>query len=297
MISKETNKKLQSPIPTVKFPESKMQVVSPSKEKLVYLDNYFLCESKYYKWEENEGRPLPGSSPHICARESVLKMLLEAEKLIPKGYRFKVYDAYRPIAVQQALWDYFRAKKVEENPNKNPEEIDKLTAFCVSFPSYYILEPSLHNTGGAVDLTIVDPSGKELDMGCKFDEFTDKAWTNHFECYEDNEGVRNNRRMLYNAMISVGFTNLPSEWWHFDYGNDKWAWFHHTSPFYAGILDAKVKDSAPYRNSKKVQEIDSMQQEYVDNMDKMEKICKSIAMSLALEQKEYSSCYAKDEKV
>lgn len=276
---------LTKQIPTIEFPSNKMQVVSPKKEELVCLNDYFLCESKYFVWEENGGKPLPGSSPNIYARKTVKNMLLKAEKMLPQGYKFKIYDAYRPIAVQQALWDYYREKKKKEYPNKTEEEIDKITAFCVSFPSYYILEPSLHNTGGAVDLTIVDNNGKELDMGCKFDEFSNKAWTNHFEVYEKNEQVRNNRRMLYNVMTNVGFTNLPSEWWHFDYGNDKWAQLNKTTPFYVGILDANIKDSIPYQNSKKIKEVDSMQQEYVDIISEIQSNCKAIAMKLTQEQK------------
>ena len=198
---------LNIPIPTVEFPTSKISVGSPSQEKLVYLNNYFVCDSQYNHWKEDNGKPLAGSSPYIAVRETVLKKLKKAESFLPDGYRFKIYDAYRPIAVQQSLWDYFRAKEKAKNPHLSEEEIDKRTSFCVSFPSYNILHPSLHNTGGAVDLTIIDKNGNELDMGCEFDDFTEKAWTNHFEpdCYngERNFAARNNRRMLYNAMISA----------------------------------------------------------------------------------------------
>ena len=275
---------LYQPIPTIKFPENKIPVSFPVNESLVYLDNYFICDSKYNHWAEDNGNPLAGSSASIAVRETVVKMLLQAEKLLPEGYYFKIYDAYRPIAVQQALWDYFRQQKVKENPNLSDAEIDKLTAFCVSFPSYNVLEPSLHNTGGAVDLTIIDSDGNELDMGCEFDEFTDKAWTNHFEpdYYngERNETVRNNRRMLYNVMKAVGFTNLPSEWWHYDYGDDKWAQLNHTAPLYAGILDAKLRNSVPYPNMDKVQELDIKQQSMITTIIDIRNTCKDISLQL-----------------
>lgn len=275
---------LYQPIPTIKFPENKIPVSLPINEPLVYLDDYFICDSKYNHWVEDNGNPLAGSSASIAVRKTVCKMLLEAEKLLPEGYCFKIYDAYRPIAVQQALWNYFRQQKVKENPSLSDAEIDKLTAFCVSFPSYNILEPSLHNTGGAIDLTIVDSNGNELDMGCEFDEFTDKAWTNHFEqdCYngERNETVRNNRRMLYNVMKEVGFTNLPSEWWHYDYGDDKWAQLNHTTPIYVGILDAKLRNSVPYPNMNKVQELDFRQQFMVNIIIELRNTCKDISLQL-----------------
>lgn len=275
---------LYQPIPTIKFPENKIPVSFPVNESLVYLDNYFNCDSKYNHWVEDNGNPLEGSSASIAARKTVVKMLLQAEKLLPEGYYFKIYDAYRPIAVQQALWDYFRQQKVKENPNLSDAEIDKLTAFCVSFPSYNVLEPSLHNTGGAVDLTIINSNGNELDMGCEFDEFTDKAWTNHFEpdCYngERNKTVRNNRRMLYNVMKAVGFTNLPSEWWHYDYGDDKWAQLNHTAPLYAGILDAKLRNSVPYPNMNKIQELDVKQQSMITTIIDIRNACKDISLQL-----------------
>ena len=47
--------------------------------------------------------------------------------------------------------------------------------------------------------------------------------------------------MLYNVMTAAGFTNLPSEWWHYDYGDNMWAQLTGGKPFYAGILDADVR--------------------------------------------------------
>lgn len=154
------------------------------------------------------------------------------------------------IAVQQALWDYFRNNIAKNNPKKSSVQIDRMTEFFVSKPSYDILVPSLHNTGGAVDLSIIDTASNEIDMGCKFDDFTDKAWTHYFESDVNPDStyksIRENRRMLYNIMISVGFTNLPSEWWHYDFGDSKWAQLKHTKPVYAGILDAGLRDAVPY---------------------------------------------------
>lgn len=255
------------PIPQVEFLSNKLPVADPSDEPMVYMDDYFLIDSKYNRWVEQDGAALPGSSPSIMCRRTVCEMVRKAEELLPEGYRFVIFDAYRPAAVQQSLWDYFRAQKVAEFPDATPEEIDYKTMFCVSFPSYNILLPSLHNTGGAVDLTIVGPDGKELDMGCEFDEFTDRAWTTYYEEGQAGEGLnavaRDNRRLLYNVMTAAGFTNFPSEWWHFDYGDEKWALFTDNAPIYGGILDAEVRDTVPYCNMELVRETDRKQQEMV----------------------------------
>lgn len=240
------NINLKKEIPEIKFPTNKISVAYPVDENIMYLDDYFMCVSKYYHWSEDKGKPIAGSSRSIAARKTVVDMLLRAQTLLPTGYKFKIFDAYRPIIVQQELWGYYYAKEKEKNPDADKKELDRLTAFWVSKLSYNILEPSLHNTGGAVDLTIIDENGKELNMGCDFDDFSDRAWTNHFEKYEDNKVVRNNRRILYNVMTAVGFTNLPSEWWHYDYGDDKCAQFNHTAPLYSGILDANLRNSVSY---------------------------------------------------
>lgn len=265
------------PIPTVEFLSNKLPVPDPSDEPMVYMDDEFICDSKYFRWAERNGEALPGSSPSIMCRKTVCEMVKKAESLLPEGYRFVIFDAYRPIAVQQALWDYFRAVKASELPGATPEEIDHATQFCVSFPSYNILLPSLHNTGGAVDLTIAGPDGQELDMGCGFDEFTPVAWTAYYENGQEGEGkndqTRDNRRMLYNVMTAAGFTNFPAEWWHFDYGDEKWGLYTNNVPVYGGILDAGVRNSVPYEHMELVQESGQRQQELVSQMAALRKEC------------------------
>ena len=258
---------IKKAIPAVEFPTRRLIVGNPSLEPMVYLDDEFYCDSMYNHWVGDNGNPVPGSSPSIMARATVCRMLHEAEALLPEGYRFKIYDAYRPIAVQQALYDHFRAEKRAEHPEMTEDEIDAATLLCVSFPSYNVLLPSLHNSGGAVDLTIIDANGEEIDMGCGFDEFTDRAWTNYYEPDSgfgaENEIARDNRRMLYNIMISVGFTNFPSEWWHFDYGDEKWGQFTKSVPIYAGSLDAGLRDAVPYENEDLVKRTNEKEQEIV----------------------------------
>ena len=273
------------PIPTVEFLSNKLPVPDPSDEPLVYMNDRFMCDSKYFRWVEMGGNALPGSSPKIMCRKTVFEMVEKAEALLPEGYRFVIFDAYRPIAVQQSLWDYFRRRFRKQNPEKTEEEINHMTLFCISFPSYNVLLPSLHNTGGAVDLTIIGPDGKELDMGCEFDEFTDAAWTTYFEDGQAGAGAniqaRDNRRMLYNVMTEVGFTNFPAEWWHFDYGDEKWGLYTNNVPVYAGILDAKVAETTPYNYMDLVRESDAKQQEMIHAMKSIYSRCRELDESVA----------------
>lgn len=98
------------------------------------------------------------------------------------------------------------------------------------------MNPSLHNTGGAVDLSLVSEYGDSLDMGTDFDTFEETSWTDYFENKNSNLIARENRRILYYAMLKAGFTNLTSEWWHYDYGTKFWAYFKKTGALYKGIL-------------------------------------------------------------
>lgn len=224
-----------SKIPHREFPSIHEFPIRNMDEPLVNLREYgFLIQPIYY----NEG--LNGAVKDQYARESVGIKLAAAQKLLPKGYRIKVFDAYRPISVQQSLWDKYRRQVIEENKTLSEDEIDKKTGFYVSKPSTDVLCPSLHNTGGAVDVTIIDPDGNELNMGTGFDDFTKRAWTDHFEYYEEDKEVRNNRRLLYYVMKEAGFTNLPSEWWHYDFGTKFWGYFKGYDALYTGILDFKL---------------------------------------------------------
>ena len=240
------------PIPTIGFPSIHDYTIANSlykTEPLVSMkEEGFIVDSQYYN------RGIPGAYKDVYLRQTPAMLLKEAEKLLPKDYRFKLYDGYRPLCVQQRLWNFYRRTVINENKDKNlsKEEIDKMTSFFVSFPSGDIQKPFLHNTGGSIDLTIVDANGQELDMGSSFDEFGHKCWSNHFEDdypeHETNINVRDNRRLLYNVMIEAGFTNLPSEWWHYDFGTKFWMYFTgNKEALYAGIPDVDFPNRFPLR--------------------------------------------------
>ena len=134
--------------------------------------------------------------------------------------------------------DIIRDFHLEELP-----EAKRRAAICkfVSDPVPDTKVPPAHTTGGAIDLTLLDPEGRELPMGCGFDAFTDKTCAAYFEAPEhvqgaEDEQVRENRRLLYYAMIDAGFTNLPSEWWHYDYGDRFWAYYMRKPAIYEGVF-------------------------------------------------------------
>lgn len=131
--------------------------------------------------------------PRCLLRPEVAEALVKANRLLKaKGFALKVFDCYRPRPYQQRLWD-----KVPD-PN-------------------YVTPPakgSMHSRGAAVDLTIVDAKGKELNMGTAYDFFGPEAHTDNLNLPAE---VLKNRRLLRETMEAAGFKGIRTEWWHFSY--------------------------------------------------------------------------------
>ena len=82
-------------------------------------------------------------------------------------------------------------------------------------------------------------------------------------------------------MTAVGFTNFPSEWWHFDYGDEKWGLFTDNAPIYGGVLDAEVRDTVPYNNMELVRKANAEQQEIVKQIKELRERCKALDEEVA----------------
>lgn len=125
-------------------------------------------------------------------RGAAARRLVQVQQdLEKKGLGLKVYDCYRPLSVQKLMW------QIKPDPN-------------------YVANPakgSRHNRGAAVDLTLVDRNGKELEMPSGFDDFTERA---HRDYTGGNPQALKNRQLLEDAMKKYGFIPLATEWWHFD---------------------------------------------------------------------------------
>lgn len=227
------------PIPDKEFPNIKDFNIIGIDEPIVSLSEYGLkCNSQYFK------QGVPGSYKDCYARETVANMLVEVNKSLPEGYELCIFDGYRPLCIQQRLWNCQRQTIKNMFPNLSDEEIDFKTSFYVSKPTNDINKPFLHNTGGAVDVTLTY-KGISLDFGTEFDEFSQKSKTAYFELYRNNRTIRELRELLYWSMLDAGFTNLPSEWWHYDYGTKFWAYEKNCDALYKGILDIDFPNRFP----------------------------------------------------
>ena len=124
---------------------------------------------------------------HADAEAALRKAIVGARKL---GYRLKIFDAFRPQSAQEALWAFA----------PNPQ---------------YIADPakgSNHTRGVAVDLTLLDAAGHELDMGTPVD--TMEIASHHFHAGLPAQ-VQLNRALLLTVLLEAGFVHTPNEWWHY----------------------------------------------------------------------------------
>ena len=125
-------------------------------------------------------------------RLKTVKALIEANDTFMKmEYKIKIFDCYRPLDIQKKMW------KIVPNPS-------------------YVADPakgSIHNRGGAVDITLVDNNGMELDMGTPFDFFGIEASHNFPNL---SQKIKENRELLKNIMTEKNFNSFDSEWWHYN---------------------------------------------------------------------------------
>ncbi|AVM49263.1 M15 family metallopeptidase [Capnocytophaga sp. oral taxon 878] len=126
-------------------------------------------------------------------RKSTAEALVKANaEFLKLGYRIKLFDCYRPLAVQKKMWKILPGTHYVANPAKG----------------------SKHNRGAAVDLTLVDKDGNELDMGTPFDFFGKEA---HHTCTTLPKKVLENRKLLKDILNKYNFKSIYSEWWHYEY--------------------------------------------------------------------------------
>ncbi|OGV89251.1 hypothetical protein A2Z41_01790 [Microgenomates group bacterium RBG_19FT_COMBO_39_10] len=209
-------------------------------ERIKKLKIYLVFSPQYYQ------KGLSGSLKTFWVRKSLAELLFQASQLLPQNYRFKIWDAWRPLKVQQALFEEWVKILRKENPNWSEVKSEKEAQQYVSLPSKDRTKPSPHNTGGAIDLTLVDSKGKELKMGTEFDYFGPQASTRYYEkkllkkfLLPKEKEICQNRRLLYSMMIRIGFTNYPEEWWHYDYGNQFWGKIKKETAIYSKITPGK----------------------------------------------------------
>ena len=170
-----------------------------------------ILEIRYYSTYNFVGDRVDGYERPVAylTKEAAAALRAASDDCIARGYRLKVYDAYRP---QRAVSHFMRWAKDVGDVRMKPYFYPNLDK-SVLFDQGYIAEKSGHSRGSTVDLTLFDmKTEKEVDMGGTFDWFGE-------ESHPDYKGVTEaqlaNRMLLREIMLAHGFRPLAEEWWHF----------------------------------------------------------------------------------
>ena len=184
------------------------------------------------------GAPYGETSPYLL-RQGVLRALQQAQQNLQKrqsGWNIKIFDAYRPIAVQNFMVDYTLESLRQQYPEQSESAIDpkghrieysiaqQVSQFWAP-PSTDPNTPPPHSTGAAIDITLVDENGT-LNLGGAIDEISPRSYPNFYQnATGKSEQIYHQRRQLLRAiMLSADFRQHPQEWWHFSLGDQMWAW-------------------------------------------------------------------------
>ena len=221
------------------FSVQEFQSIPKDKRKFVYLETRALDEVvvrennepivKIKQYSKSGRKIFFEPNNDYAARVTVADMIYKAADLLPEGVHFMLYSGFRPIEIQQKLFDEIYNKYKLENPDMSEDELWDYTTRMIADPKG--CPP--HTTGGAIDLTLCNEEGVEFDMGSKVDDAD-----NMEKCATFCDGLTNEqkemRNILYSVMEEIGFVNLPTEWWHYSYGDRYWAAYNdRTSSLYS----------------------------------------------------------------
>jgi D-alanyl-D-alanine dipeptidase len=170
------------------------------------LDSNIKVNIRYATTNNFVGISMYGDFNQAYLQQEVAEKLLNAQLYLKDtfpNYNLLIWDATRPLSIQQMMWDSVKVPK-KDKPK------------YLSNPKY----GSIHCFGAAVDLTIVNEKNKTIDMGTDFDSFKEIAYPILEERFlkegKLSQEVINNRKLLRYVMEKAGFFNIQTEWWHFN---------------------------------------------------------------------------------
>jgi D-alanyl-D-alanine dipeptidase len=151
-------------------------------------------------------------------RVGVHERLLDAGQMLPEGFRLCWVEGYRDASLQHRYFEEYRAVLAQDHADLTDEQ-------CALLASRYVSPPAVapHVSGAAIDLTLCDEQGTELDLGTPVNASPEESGG---RCYSDAEvgsEARHYRNVLAAALSGAGLVNYPTEWWHWSYGDRYWA--------------------------------------------------------------------------
>lgn len=150
-------------------------------------------------------------------RATVAKMCQEASEKLPNGVYLGLVEGWRPIERQQRIYDFMWRCAVEAYPYRNHAALRRTVCRWVA-PTDQKAPPG-HCTGAAVDVWLLDQDGEQIDVSSPYERFQ-VAPTYSVGL---SPKAQENRMLLVETMLSVGFSNCRDEWWHYSWGDAGWA--------------------------------------------------------------------------
>jgi zinc D-Ala-D-Ala dipeptidase len=190
------------------------------REPLAVLNRIVIRENGEPLVEVTDGRHGIRVRPdrRIWLRKTVAEMVHRAQAGLPGGLHLYLLEGYRSLDRQRAMYEYWRGVWSAEHPDWPPNILTRYANRFIAPPD--TKSPPGHSTGGAIDLSMVDDEGRELDFisphGLKIGNAP--TWWS-----DVSPEARANRRTLFEAMEAQGLKNYPQEWWHYSYGDSGWA--------------------------------------------------------------------------
>jgi D-alanyl-D-alanine dipeptidase len=166
----------------------------------------------------------------------VVKSLIQAQDYlhqIKSNWRIKIFDAFRPLSIQKFMVDHtFQELLNQRNLDffqLSSAQIDALwqEVYTIwAIPNHDPKMPPPHSTGAAIDITLVNETGKTINMGGEIDELSQRSLPNYYaNAITFQEQIyHQNRALLYQVMKKAGFRRHLGEWWHFSLGDQMWVW-------------------------------------------------------------------------
>lgn len=155
------------------------------------VDETIVVEMRYAGRDNFTGQPVYPANICVLQRETARKLAAANEEFRERGWRIKLWDAYRPVSQHNLLWQ------------------------TAGNYRHFFAHPqvgSKHSRGAAVDVTLVDQRGIEVEMPSDFDDFSGAGHRFHPGM---SQQARENMEYLTEVLERHGFLSLDSEWWHF----------------------------------------------------------------------------------
>jgi len=171
---------------------------------------------------------IPDNTHYTKMRKTIYDKLVKAQKTLPKGIRFCIYEAYRSLELQKMIFEKRSSQLRTLHPSWSEEEVymeaTRLVSPVVTLDGTKNIPP--HSTGAAIDIYLVDDKNHVIEMGIHPRDWMQDldgsiSITNSTKISPE---AQKNRAIMSKALAEVGFSNYTKEYWHWSYGDRYWAY-------------------------------------------------------------------------